>query len=518
MIKYSWRLGWIATLLLSALPLVWASAPKPALPDPPVDLTILYLNDTHGFLRPFPYRSVSNEFEAGGAAWFGGLIQEERAKDPGGALLLSAGDMFQGAALSNRFKGVSMMEVMNLLRFDAMTVGNHEFDWGQEALIDLSHQANFPFLGANLLQVNGRPTDWCQPCLRLERKGLPIVIIGLCLEETAKLTRLSNVAGLKFQDAAKTLRRLLKEIQRRENPLVIVLSHLGLDGDRRLAHQVKGIDLIVGGHSHTALEKPVVEAGTPIVQAGSYGVYLGVLRLRVNPKGAPRIALLPGTGLRPVLAAPGKPVDSAVGRIVEDYYSQIREEFTAVIGESQVDLVHAGRGETNLGNLVCDAMKEAMGADAAIQNSGGIRTDLNKGPITREQLFAMLPFDNQLVMVEITGRRLVQFLKQVRCTDRRTLQVAGMRLVYEGSDQSKIKLRSVEVAGRPLDPDGSYRIVTNDFLYMGGKGVPRLISGKPVQFGGAVFDAVLAYLRKNSPVQATIEGRIIIQEPGRRKK
>ena len=500
----------ILTLCFLAVTLA-TGAPVPAAPAGPVDLTVLHLNDTHGALLPFVYRGVTPEMEMGGAAHFAALINEERAKDPEGTLLLSAGDMFQGNAMSNRFYGAPMLEVMNLLRFDAMTIGNHEFDWGQKKLDEIHSRAQFPFLCANITDAQGQTVVGSKPYIVLERKGIRIAIIGLSPPDIRKLTKPTNVLSLKTVDPAKAVKKILKELRPQKADLVLVLSHLGLEADKRLAKKVEGIDLIVGGHSHSVVRQPIRENDTLITQAGYFGVFLGRLNLRLDPRANPRLALLDGSGLIPVTAGPDRPADAEVARIVEAYHSRIRAEFAEVVGETTVNLIYSGDGETVMGNLICDAMRASMNADLAIQNGGGIRAGIEQGPITREELFTVLPFDNLVVLVDLTGKQLWDLVAQANGGRRRTIQLSGARAVFEADAQKRLTLRSLEVNGQPVKPKSIYRVATNDFLYMGGEGVKPLETKTRPRFGPTVFDATMNYLKHNSPVSPVQEGRVVIQ-------
>ncbi len=210
------------------------------------------------------------------------MIAEERAKDPDGAVLLSAGDMFQGSPVSNQFRGQSVIAVMNYLKFDAMAIGNHEFDWGLDVLHQLAEAAAFPFLSANIQDKHGRALPLTKPMIILTRKNLKLAIIGVTTPDTAFTTKPDHVSGLTFREPAKILPQLIREARRSGADLIVLLSHLGLDADQQIAEQISGIDVIVGGHSHTAVTHPLRVNETIIVQAGAYGVYLGVLQLTVD--------------------------------------------------------------------------------------------------------------------------------------------------------------------------------------------------------------------------------------------
>ena len=214
----------------------------------------------------------------GGAAYLAAMIEAEKTRNPRGVILLSAGDMFQGTPISDVFQGRPVLEMMNGLHFDAMTLGNHEFDWGRTALAGIIESAAFPVLSANIVDRAGNYLPGVRPYIIVERKGVKIAVIGLTTPETPYATKAENVKDLTFLDPAGVLPGLLAEVRRKGARLIVLLTHLGLDEDKRLAAAVKGIDVIVGGHSHTVVTDPVTVGRTIIVQAGSLWALPGCAR------------------------------------------------------------------------------------------------------------------------------------------------------------------------------------------------------------------------------------------------
>ena len=471
-----------------------------------VDLTVLHINDFHGNLLPQPGKE--GKPATGGMARIAKMVAEEREKNPEGTILLSAGDMFQGTPISNLFRGRPVIETMNRMGFDAMTVGNHEFDWGMGAFQDLRKAASFPLLSANIVDERGALLPGVKPYVILRKKGLKIAVIGVTTPETHYATKPGNLEGYKVIGVEKVLPALIERVRKEGAGPVIVLSHLGLDEDREMAAKVAGIDLVVGGHSHTEVKTTVTVGTTLIVQAGYYGRHLGVMKITVDG-GTGKIVRYPEKRiLRKVQSGPNDPVDEAVAGIIRRYDEQIREEFGRIVGETSVDLAKRPF-ESNLGNLVCDAMRWATGADAAIQNNGGIRTTLPKGGITLEQVFMLLPFDNNLITMDLTGAQIAGILEQNAKTDG-MLQVSGLRVVYDRSAPEGSRVKELDVGGVPADPLRAYRVTTNDFLAAGGDRFGIFREGKNAVVGDNVRDAFLAYLQTHSPVSPRIEGRIVV--------
>lgn len=477
---------------------------------PPVTLTLLHVNDTHGHILPAVDPAVDRERPVGGAAWLARMIEHEREENPAGTLLLSGGDMFQGTAISNVFRGQPVIEIMNVLKFDAMVIGNHEFDWGRKALEHLQAAARFPFLSANITSGEGKGLSGVRPYVFLNRKGLTIAVIGITTTETAYSTKPDNVKGLSFLQPRDVLPPIIRKVKAEGAHLVIVLSHSGLEADKEMAEEIPGIDVIVGGHSHTAVTDPVVVGKTIIVQAGCYGLYLGALNLEVDPQSGDILGYTKREELKTVYSGPDDSFDPAVARLAASYHDRIKDRFAAVIGETEVDLVRTPPGESNIGDLVCDAMKDAAKAEIAFYNTGGIRTNIPKGKITMEQAYALLPFDNVLVSMDLAGQQIRRLLEKGVGKKYGVLQVSGMNVIYDMSRPAGERVKEATVNGVPLAPDRTYRIVTNDYLAAGGDKFSAFKKGKNIRYGDAMRDVFVTYLKRHSPVRQRLDGRIVI--------
>lgn len=477
---------------------------------PSINLTILHINDFHGRLLPYIVRSISEKIPVSGFAYLAQLINEERSKNPEGTILLSAGDMFQGTPQSNIFRGEPVIEIMNLLNFDAMAIGNHEFDWGQETLQKLVSLSKFPYLSANIFDKDGKYLPYLKPYIILERKGLKIAVIGLTTPETAYITKPDYVQNLVFKNPEEVLPRIIDEVRNKGANLVVVLSHLGFDADKNLAEKVSGIDVIIGGHSHTVVINPAIVRGVIITQAGYNGIYLGVLELKIQPDTNMILGYTKENELKTVFAGPENKFDEKVAQIIDKYNNQLKEEFAKVVGETLVDLVRNYNEESNVGNVICDAMREATSADIAFQNSGGIRTDINKGPITMELVYTLLPFDNVLVVMDLTGAQILKLLEQSATLEKGILQQSGLKVKYDMTKPKGQRVLEVFVGDKPLELDKVYKVVTNDFLAAGGDNFVTFKEGKNLVYGDMLRDVFIEYLKKHSPISPKIEGRSII--------
>jgi 5'-nucleotidase/UDP-sugar diphosphatase len=487
-----------------------------ATPAPATDSTetivILHTNDLHGAVEP-EARSRGGPGESGGLVNLVSLVGELRLEDPERTLLLDAGDTLQGTYVSNSNQGQVVVAAMNAAGYDAWALGNHEFDWGREVLRARVSQASFPALAANLLDTaSGETWDVVEPYAIIPVGRANVAILGLAYPDTPTINRPENVAGLAFSAAEAAVRRYLPELESRAD-LIVVLSHLGYDGDRALASAVNGIDLIVGGHTHTFLDPPAVVNGTIIAQAGTKGQVLGRLELTVDLGTGTVKDYARDSVLIPVTDGVAV-VNQEVQVLVDVALDAAKERMDQPIGEAARTLQTRRSGEFALGNLVVDAMLaswmgEGHPADIAMHNNGGIRADLLKGPITFGQLYAVLPFDNQLVALDLTGEQVLRVLEHSVAERAGNMQVAGMAFRFSMSEPVGQRVLEATVGGQPLDPERVYRVVTIDYLASGGDGQVAFMEGTNVAYGDGEVWAVADYVRDHSPVDAKVEGRIV---------
>jgi 5'-nucleotidase / UDP-sugar diphosphatase len=454
-----------------------------------VDLKIFYVNDFHGFAEP--YQPVGSASPLGGIAYLAEAVDRARGKQP--SLLLSAGDMIQGNTWANLFRGKSSIEVMNTMRFDAMVVGNHEFDFGPKVLQKRMAQARFPIIGAN---VKGLPA--LKPYVIKNLSGIRIAIIGVVTPETPVATHPRNVAGLTFSTPESAIKQCLAELKGRAD-LILVLSHCGFQADKELAARVPAIDVIVGGHSHTKILQPETVGRTIIVQAWEHAKALGVLTLRVEDG---KIVGFEGS-LKEISPAVGPP-NRRVQEIVERYGHQTKALLQRPIGETTVDLEgqHIRERETNLGNFVADIMRETAGAEAALINGGSIRTGIPRGKITVKNVYDVLPFDNYLVAISLTGAQLKQALEHGVSRLEEPVgsfpQVSGLTFTYSRNAPAGSRIKDLTVGGRPLEPEKEHVVATNDYLVAGGDGYTAFgealkSAGDCSNLGGTLTSSKLAY-------------------------
>jgi 2',3'-cyclic-nucleotide 2'-phosphodiesterase (5'-nucleotidase family) len=500
---------------------------------------VLHTNDTHAHL--FPFESARSGSVVCGAAPRAAALARERGR-AGPTLTLDAGDVFQGTPYYNYFRGVPDYRSMSRMGYDAGALGNHDLDDGPAAWLRTRPEARFPILCANAFVtadsswarglpevptrlargarwIGGpRVTEAEAPRLRhlaepyrvLPRGSRRVAILGLLTKETVRIVSARRNGGVAVADPVATAAALVPEL-RKQADVVIVLSHLGVEEDRRLAERVPGIDVIVGGHSHTVLKAPVVVAnsrnenglgGTAIVQAGSNGEWLGRTTLHFEGGVLRRV-----TG-RVLRVRPEDGEDAAMLRFLAPYRDSIAAESSAPVVRLDERLTVEGLkdGDTALGNFFADALRAEAGADIAIQNAGGIRAGLPAGEVTVGDIYTALPWDNTIVVVEMEGwqvRQLLDFIAQ-RLGGRGFAQVSGVR--FEISSQRATYIR---VGGEPLDSDRVYRVATSDYLYDGGDGYTHFKkAGRACDTGVLQREATVRFLRAHPGYEFKDDGRI----------
>lgn len=471
-------------------------------------ITLLHFNDFHAQM------ALAEEGKLGGIARLATAVEQVKRENSVRApqattMVLVAGDAVQGTPMSTLFRGEAEFKCLNLLPVDAMCLGNHEFDYGLPNLHRLIDLARFPVLAANIR----RKVDDTRvfPGVEVRSFGSErAVIIGLTTPETAVTTMPSNVANLKFEDPVEVARTLCRRIMGQRDHLIIALTHLGFEDDVKLAQAVPDLDVIIGGHSHTYLAEPKIVGNTIVVTAEAWGRYLGRLDLEVSggKVTSHRWGLMPMDSSVPPRAD--------VQAVVDHYSELMGAALQKVVGHTAVFLdgerANVRSRETNLGNLITDAMRAVSGAQICFQNGGGIRASIEAGPITMADILKVLPFGNEVATIELTGQQIMQVLAIAAAKepgDGGFLQLSGLKVVYSGG-----KVESATLAdGSPLDPAGVYRVGASDFLMQGGDGYTPFTEGRNLYMVGTKLDtAVVSYLTEHGTVSPQVEGRIVIRQ------
>ncbi len=503
----------VVSLLFFAGPGVLASAAQPAARPQAatVPLTILHTNDTHGHLLPFSYPTLlpagsdlamlKERTNIGGIARRATLVRQIRdqaAAHKTTVWLVDAGDFSDGTPMSTEYHGEADVAAMNAVGYDLATIGNHEFNNPLAQTKKLIALARFPILCANALDTAGKPL--AQEYVVKNAGPLRIAVFGLITREAA--TYPAAKEGVQIAGEIETARRMVA-LLRPKADIVIAISHAGDEVDNLMADQVPGIDVIVGGHSHSRLPtgefvwrsedlKAGDVNGTVIVQAHQWGGELGRLDLlfEKDEQGAWHVGRY-RERLLPVTAAIRD--DTRVAAVVEQYWQPIAARYGEVIGQADGDFSTRGDDEAPY-NLVADAIRETFSVDFDLENMGGVRAPLVKGQITRGDLVTLDPFNNTVILFKMSGRDLKRILAQTRPA------VSGVRYRVENR-----QLLEATIDGRPIDDDHIYTGATNSYLAQSAlKGIETEDTKRQR------LDVVVEYVKKKGTLKPVYDGRRVV--------
>ncbi len=520
--------------------ILWSCAavclmPGAALAD--YTLTILHTNDFHArFEQISAFDSACSAEDAAGAKCFGGTarlvtaIADARARS-NNAILVDGGDQFQGSLFYTYYKGAMTAEFMTKLGYDAMTVGNHEFDDGPEVLRGFMDAVAFPVLMSNA-DFSGEPllADKLLKSVVIERGGEKLGLIGLTPQDTDELA--SPGKNVIFTDPVGAVQQEVDALTAQGVNKIIVLSHSGYKVDQRVAAEATGVDVIVGGHTNTYLSNvaenaegpyPTMVGKTAIVSAYAYGKFLGELNVTFNDAGD-------------VVTAVGEPLimDAAVAedaptvaRIAE-LAVPLEEIRSKVVAEAAAEIDGSRENcrtkECGMGNLIADAMLDRVagqGVTIALQNGGGVRAGIDAGPVTMGEVLTVLPFQNTLSTFEVDGATLVAALEngasQIEEGAGRFLQVAGMKYTVDPKAPAGARISEVMVlvggdAWAPIDAGTVYKAVSNNYVRGGGDGFKMFVdAANAYDFGPDLADVTAEYMARLSPFTPFTDGRITVR-------
>ena len=506
-------------------------------------LSVLHINDMHSRLEEISGSdatcspSASEEGRCfGGAARLATAIRDRRAElDAEGTphITLDAGDQSQGTLFYTTYRGRAEVEMMNLIGFDAMTLGNHEFNNGPDSLAEMLSGAEFPIVAGNVNVPAGHAlADLVQDHLILEVGGERIGILGVTTPDTVFL---SSPGPVSFADEIEHLTEAVARLRGEGVHKILLLSHVGFVRDQQIAAAVDGISAIIGGHSHTLLSNTVEDTpdyatlvsspsgrAVPIVQSYAFSRYLGDLTLEFAEDGA--VAAASGDSM--LLDAAYAPAEDVAARVaalagpIEELKTTPVADLAAPIDGSR-DSCRAM--ECEMGNTVTDAMLARIGnpdITIAITNGGGLRASLEAGTATLGDVLTVLPFQNTLVTMTVSGATLAAALEHgvngIEEGAGRFPQISGLRfrldpsVAPDGGRASDIEVRTVD-GWAPLDPDASYGIVTNNFMGRGGDGYAMFAEARSDFYDTAIdmADALAEFLTENAPFAPEIDGRIL---------
>lgn len=481
---------------------------------PAFTLTILHTNDIHAHVEP----TVIKGEEYGGYARVANLIRRYRATDPN-PIVLNAGDTFQGTLYYNVYKGLADAHLMNLSGYQAMALGNHEFDDGPPGLLAFAQSVRFPLLCANI-DFTGEPalSKWIRPSTVMNVGGQRIGLIGLMTPDLFEIS--SPGPNLKMIDIDRALDKETAKLKVEGINKIILLTHVGYRDEIALAKRHPDVDVVVGGHSHTLLCDtgliPVANPGGPyptkagnalVVQAWEWGKVLGRIKVEFDAAGN----VIGHRDARPIPVDKSVSDDATVRSAIDAFKIPIANLGNEVVGKTSNGLARDSGPEMSMGNVIADAMlayTQRNQTAIAFMNRGGIRSAIEPGPITYGEIISTQPFGNTLVVMDVSGNDIKRML-EVGGQKAGTVQVSK-GFAYQATRGGIIT--SMTLHGNPLSDLGKYRIVVNNFMARGGDGFTSLAeaSGYRLDTGLLDSEALIDYVKKNSPIEAKIEGRVLV--------
>jgi len=453
-----------------------------------VHLTILHTNDTHGFLTSF---DTEKAYNAGGAPGRAALINEIRQSNAEAGenrftLLLDGGDILENNAMSNFFKGEADIEFMNLVKYDAMSFGNHEFGFGMDNFMALAKKASFPVLCANVLDAKTKEYLF-KPYIVKEIGGIKIAIFGLTSHTLFYNSSASDLARIEFVDKDAAYARILPEMKEKSD-YIIFLSHLGIEEDREFAKKHPEINIIIGSHSHTFLEKPEKIGDIHIFQAGKYGECLGRINLAFKGKKAVSI------NSRLINIS-----ERTSGELVKKYKDLLDPQINVKIGELGATLENMSKYEqkTPLFEFVLKILHDTMKADFSMETAASISGRLEAGPVQLKNIFRIMPYNNFAVIVKMSGSEIKKLMDYSVSKKKTPFFIQTYALTF---DEANGAAANIKIKGQALDENKIYSVATDNYMTAGGAedGIIKNIPAERKEYSDKLIrDLVIEYIKKS---------------------
>lgn len=434
-------------------------------------ITTMATSDIHGNM--VPYTPSGSSIEVGGSARAAWLFDEAERRNPN-TLIIDGGDSPYNTDLANISLGKSSVDVMNAQGYDATVLGNHDFDYSFDNLLSLADRAEYAMLSANTYWKDGTYPEQFEPYIIKEVDGVKVAIVGLTDDGSKATTHYANTQDIDFHDQWEVGQEVVAKADA-ESDVVILLSHLH-GGNNTVPTKIDGIDMEIGG-GNDIFGRPLNIEGTVVVNPGGVGTCVNQTNLNLKD------GKVLGYTFNQIILSSDVPEDAEVKAIIEDYQADLDAQMEVVIGQCAPDIAWSSplvrTQESPLGNLAADALRDYCDADIAIQNGGGIRAGLTAGDVTVGDVFAMLPFDNKVTLVEVTGQTVWDALENgvdgYPTTNGKFPQVSGIKYTFDGSKPAGERIVSVTLEdGAPLDLDAWYTLACNDFMCGGGDGYTML--------------------------------------------
>ncbi len=485
-------------------------------------VTLIFTNDFESAYDPIDAFWREDVTRIGGIAHLATLIDQIR-RDEENVFLFDAGDIYTGT-LAKLTKGELPFELMISMQYDAMSIGNHEFEYGWQEFARQKDRVAFPVLGANLF-YKGSDHPYAQPYAIVERSGIRIGVIGILGQDAATALIPSNIAGVEVRDPKPLVKQYVKML-RPQVDLVVLLTHQGktapmqtddeaheelqrdIQADIELAGVVEGIDVLFGGHADAGTRTPIVhkDTGTLIMQTYGQGYHLGYLQLLLD-KSTGKVKSYDGK-----LITVDSDRYSAHPQLLAklELYRARYPEIYASAGTAEHGLTRQYNLESDLGNLFADILRDATGTNIGLMPSGALRKDLPKGSIRRVDLLDAFPFTDRIAIVELSGDTLLKVMEQGLSLERGILQVSGLQVHYNPNNEIGSRILSASSGGIPIDPLSNYRVSTVEILAQAGDKFVQFSQASDIVYANVTFAEALAnYFDSHTPVSAPQRGRLI---------
>ena len=508
-----------AAILLSCLSPAWT-----------LTIPVYHPSDAHGWYssRPAKWDKENSTRTVGGFPALSALVKAD--KNP--HILLDSGDTFQGTPEGSLTKGMATVALMNQLGYSAAAAGNHDYDYSEANFRAVVAASSFSWLGANVyVRETGERADYLKPYVMIEKAGKRIAVIGLAGRHTATSTFPAYVKHLEFRSETAEAAKWTEEVRKLKPDVIIILPHTGFGGDvfgkvdistwtftgspdpsgtLAIARAAKYADVVIGGHNHTGLLRGYYDKESGALLAESYFGLTDVSRITLDFDDASGKFKGATDELVPLWTdTTGE--DPAVLETLKSFTADVDKEMGRVIGESAVDLGFSDTGlDSGIGNWFTDAMRRQSGTDAAFQNTAGIRADMKKGPVRVRDIFQVMPFENTIVKLTMTGEQLRRLMADNLRGGRSKLQVSGLTVRFRNTPQGPQEI-VIERDGKAVGPEDKLTVATNNYLTTGGSGGKAFSeAGKSEDTMVPVRDILLKDIQDN-PVKAAPEGGRIIR-------
>jgi 5'-nucleotidase / UDP-sugar diphosphatase len=479
--------------------------------------TILHSNDIHGDFLAEVKEGKGDLI--GGLSLLSGYINRIREEEEN-VLYIISGDMVQGSLIDLEYRGVSTIEIMNYLAPDVVSLGNHELDYGLPHLLFLEKIANFPMVNANLY-IKKYNKRLMLPYIILNKAGFDILFTGIITDKVLASIKQDELIGsfISLEEASAEVGKITNAYKNDDIDLTILLTHIGFESDMELAKMLKpewGVDLIIGGHSHTVLERPEKVNDILIAQAGVGSDQVGRFDIVVDDDTNSIVEYK--WELIPINSSLAEP-DRKLQEYIDSFRDAVDRKYSTIICKLARKLTHPLREEeTTLGNLVADAFAASAQSDIALLGSGSIRVKEIGPLVTLKDFRACFPYDDYLNRYTVTGKRLKQIFSHIMRPENRDgegecYQVnRSLKVIYEDRDS---RLESISVNGEPVDDSRPYTITlqgyhfNNSRDYLGITNEELLEGGDHKVITTSAQEVLEEFLRNNQNISSKIEGRLV---------